>query len=708
VIQEHLTEHYPLEIVARATTVQDRCQALLANHFISDAPRVFAQTIHNICEYLAKAVPVIYAQIDWTAPEDDIEGDLRQLRNTDRIIQFLAQQLRYAEGAKIEKLPWSIVPSFDDLVSRFLPDVQIMLRAMWRYNYSFQLTNQRTFYLSLLSEYPDYLPGVDLEKDVLKEMKRPFHIVSFPSLEQKHILLHSLLGHEVGHLLVDAYLTEEREQTFIGRVMQEVVEYTDSSIAQMGPVEEEFKTVIRAQVLGRNVRLAKAYWRRALEEVLSDLVGALLFGPAALFSTLEMAMQGGYDVPPKEENEFYPPWRLRLRKVLRVLDEQGGWFPIPQNLFYDATSRAATVSTRVRLIRELVETKTDEIKIQADTLAGIAYREVDNEIINGVAYLLDDCNLKDQRPTASRLYALLPRLIERLDCLLPPDAYQETLQDHRIASFDEILNAVWFHRAAVQPFDKEGRTIKVDALRLRNTTNNLALKAIEFSWLARNYGESAGEGPPPEASDIIETPGVLTHRELEWWMERPLKERLVVTPLMSREETIGPSSVDVRLGNQFLVFRRESFPLLDVASPSPQASEMGRYQERIVRPMKRGFVLHPRQLVIGSTLEYIQVPKGLMCYVIGKSGWGRMGLVIATATKVDPGFRGCIALEIINEGEVPVVLYPGLPIAQLVFHTVVGHATYDGSYQCPIGPEFPKLTPPRASWKFWLPSKDHN
>ena len=57
--------------------------------------------------------------------------------------------------------------------------------------------------------------------------------------------------------------------------------------------------------------------------------------------------------------------------------------------------------------------------------------------------------------------------------------------------------------------------------------------------------------------------------------------------------------------------------------------------------------------------EYVQLPPGLMCYVIGKSSWGRMGLIIATATKVDPGFKGCITLEIVNEGEIPLVLYPG-------------------------------------------------
>jgi dCTP deaminase len=197
------------------------------------------------------------------------------------------------------------------------------------------------------------------------------------------------------------------------------------------------------------------------------------------------------------------------------------------------------------------------------------------------------------------------------------------------------------------------------------------------------------------------TGDALTRDEIRRWMEADdLGQRLVITPLLNVDESFGPSSLDVRLGNQFLVFRREAFERLDVGDHS-ESGDMGRFQHRIVQPLRKPFVLHPRQLVIGSTLEYVQIPPGLMCYVVGKSSWGRMGLIIATATKVDPGFRGCITLEIINEGEVPLILYPGLPIAQLVFHQTAGTSTYDGSYRCPIGPQFPKLSPAHPRWKFW-------
>ncbi len=43
---------------------------------------------------------------------------------------------------------------------------------------------------------------------------------------------------------------------------------------------------------------------------------------------------------------------------------------------------------------------------------------------------------------------------------------------------------------------------------------------------------------------------------------------------------------------------------------------------------------------------------------------------IATATIVNPGYRGIITLELANFGEIPIRLYPGLRIAQIAFYSL--------------------------------------
>jgi dCTP deaminase len=190
-------------------------------------------------------------------------------------------------------------------------------------------------------------------------------------------------------------------------------------------------------------------------------------------------------------------------------------------------------------------------------------------------------------------------------------------------------------------------------------------------------------------------------------MERSLEDRLVVTPLLDPASQIGDSSIDVRLGNEFILIRKRTFSSLNIAKTGALRDRIAKYQERIRIELQREFILHPNQLVLASTLEYIRLPHDIACYVIGRSSWGRLGLIIATASAVAPNFRGVITLELVNLGEVPLVLYPGVRIAQLVLHWTKGGAEYTGRYQCPTGPQFSRIYDDREL-EFWCPQIEGN
>ena len=487
--QRELAEHYVLEIAARAQTVQNRCDRLLEEDFFSEAPPAFARTVRRMCEFLAKASVAVYNDIDWTQPASEIEDDLRILRNTDRIVKIVAQELRYVEGARTERLPWSIVASFEKLVAAFLPDIQIMLRAMWQYNYAFHMLNQGAVYRRYLAPYADYVPDVDLESVVFCEMQRPFHIISFPSLEQKHILLHCLLGHEIGHLLVGRFITKEREAAFVATIQPDVAKLAEEELSTFPATNEDVRKALREQIVLRFLQEALFHWRRALEELLSDATGIMLFGPAALFSTLDLAIQTSLDVAPSADTDYYPPWRMRLRENLRLLDEPGGWFPVADALFRGDAERARRVNDRVLLVRSMVGIESDKAEISKSRLAVRAYAEVEKTVAEGHAYLLDDCGLKSHRPSAATLYERLPVLVERLDQRIPPNAFEQTVGDTRVASFAEILNAAWFHKVSMSPFDQSTGKLDPNGVAARNLMNNLTLKAIEFANLATEYTE---------------------------------------------------------------------------------------------------------------------------------------------------------------------------------------------------------------------------
>lgn len=169
-------------------------------------------------------------------------------------------------------------------------------------------------------------------------------------------------------------------------------------------------------------------------------------------------------------------------------------------------------------------------------------------------------------------------------------------------------------------------------------------------------------------------------------LKRPIDRRLVVMPLIDPEQ-IGDASVDVRLGTRFRVLRRTQDSGLD-----PQTvlqSEVERGQEEVVVPIGKQLWLHPGQFVLGATLEYLRFPNDLAADVVGRSSWGRIGLLVATAVMVQPGYRGTLTLELVNHGDGPIALYPGLRIAQLVVSPVLEPSkdSYAGKYAGSTGPE---------------------
>jgi dCTP deaminase len=124
----------------------------------------------------------------------------------------------------------------------------------------------------------------------------------------------------------------------------------------------------------------------------------------------------------------------------------------------------------------------------------------------------------------------------------------------------------------------------------------------------------------------------------------------------------------------------------DVTNRSIVRQVEKRLYDRKTLKHKSKFLLHPNQLILGVTFEYLSLPFDTFCQIMSRSSWGRLGLVVATAAAVQPGYKGCLTLELVNLSESPIALYPGLPIGQLVFTDVPSKGksvTYSGRYDCP-------------------------
>ena len=147
--------------------------------------------------------------------------------------------------------------------------------------------------------------------------------------------------------------------------------------------------------------------------------------------------------------------------------------------------------------------------------------------------------------------------------------------------------------------------------------------------------------------------------------DRTIKEelaagRLGVDPL--DPEAIQPASVDLRLDRLFRVFRSTARPFVDVREPVDDLTELVEIAE------DKPFIIQPASFCLGSTIEKITLPDDIVARVDGKSSLGRLGLLVhATAGYVDPGWTGCLTLELSNQSQMPIALYYGMRIAQVSF-----------------------------------------
>jgi deoxycytidine triphosphate deaminase len=166
-----------------------------------------------------------------------------------------------------------------------------------------------------------------------------------------------------------------------------------------------------------------------------------------------------------------------------------------------------------------------------------------------------------------------------------------------------------------------------------------------------------------------------------------VKQRLIVTPEVTL--VISGASMDVRIGRGFITFRRSSTAAFDALSADQRPREM---QEFVQKDWGGEFVLHPGELVLAATLEFMMLPGDLTAQVVTRSSYGRLGLLSATAVQVQPKFTGCLTLELVNLGQMPLTLTPGERVAQLVFTKVHPPVdTVDTKYSYPTGPQFSKV-----------------
>ncbi|HEX8846978.1 MAG TPA: dCTP deaminase [Pyrinomonadaceae bacterium] len=534
-----------------------------------------------------------------------------------------------------------------------------------------------------------------INENLIRDGKKPINtklpaqigVLSFAGLDTPDAFFLPLLGHELGHFIDFSGATPLHANS----------ELKDSSDITKDQVRDTMERVTGKWPdpgeVGRYWGLLREQKDTCLRELLADRLATRMLGFSFFVAQTRFLKSLTAWYQPKILESGYPGIKFRLSEILKHLTSDYRGNPLT---FLKPFSKTSIVAERLIKYIETWQEHLDSLvpftqqsKLFSETFAEPFAKLVEDAITPEALEILSRIA---QEAIPDELCAHLDndffKRIAQLELDLPPSMPQEGTD-----SFAAIMSAAWAYQI-VYGEERDNKEAKVnESFDEYSKTCRLILKAIE---LIPVYQSIYTESKKPQDEDIpndeefLNKRGTLSNTEIRRRVLLPITNpsRITISPL--RIDAINGASLDVHLGNWFAYARRTRLRGLKISDKEEMEllRSIGRSEAFI--PSDKTFLLHPGDLALGITQEFIALPQDVMAFVEGRSGLGRLGLFVATATQVAPGFHGVIVLELANAGTVPLELQPGFAIAQLIFQVMTDpvpeNMLYRGKYYCQIKP----------------------
>ena len=174
----------------------------------------------------------------------------------------------------------------------------------------------------------------------------------------------------------------------------------------------------------------------------------------------------------------------------------------------------------------------------------------------------------------------------------------------------------------------------------------------------------------------------------DWMIERDVK----IEPFAPQQSWPGVISYgltsygyDVRVGRNFKVF--EWVARGRIIDPK-------NFDPTLARDVVGDFcIIPPNSFALAETVEYLEIPRDVLCVCVGKSTYARCGIIV-NVTPLEPEWRGRVTIEISNTTPLPAKIYAGEGIAQILFLKAqepcrTSYADKKGKYQDQAGLTLP-------------------
>ena len=674
------------------------------------------------------------------------ESKIQRVLSLGDIVQELYSYLRYLRASIPIQTPPSIQLALSQLTNLYYPSRKdnkpiCLVRPQWKYNLTCvtitwdlkkilskidvldpeeELGKGLTplqFGTVLWKNYRNELPA-EKQNKLPKKPPRQLATLSFAGLDTHDTLLYPLLAHELGHFIDFSDDPPYNIRDPIKKIS--AIKYSD--------VRNILKNYFDKADLDKNAHkyLYELNERTAvcIKEILADLLATRMLGLGFFAAHSEflktLTKEKWYPIIGKEG---YPGLKFRLSIILnyllssRYVGNLSSFFSRYDNqeskdlLRYlekwrdrvgNNTSSKITDPVEAKLKKSAEESKyrdstatteTDQVEMELNNLAENAVQDTVKHLITAAEQLIPN-------KTCARLTESFFERIKYLRFELPPSIPNEHTQ-----AYAEIMAASWAYQILYGERIENRKEKLEERLEEYRKTCRLVLKAIELippttrsasdnipSDVPRKGLNSSKKAAQPIDRKVLFQRGVLERHNIQHRISIPIEHPSHLGVVPYDPDSVKHASLEVHLGNWFSFARRMKLGSIQPWRENDKKLLRTVGREKVFVPSDgvEKLLLHPGDLVLGVTKEFFSLPGDIMAFVEGKSGLGRLGLIVATASQVAPGFHGVIVLELANTGTVPLELIPEKPIAQLVFQTVTKELKlgdlYRENYHCQITP----------------------
>ena len=433
----------------------DQLDSLAAHEYPTSSPRGFIDFLRSILKGFQRRLA------------DDLDEATGKWL-CEVLIGF-GHHVKFLETASYPRIPWALISPVEKVIARLVPGSRVILRSDWDYNYSVERVID--VYRRALEPIRTYF-----EDSVFAPAAPEWNIVSLPMIDRANVLMHVMLGHEIGHRIAEQFLAAEDSAELQREITALVADgkWSDKNIEASGPL---FAMKAKQNLYNKILELRT----RGLEELISDLVGGRLFGLGLLFGLREFALVDVFDTAPKRP-DYYPPWRYRLRLLIDDMISERH-----QEFLGQINGAAAVLAIRdssvrdFKTVQELTAITPDLDAIKRDPLIAKAYGSIAKALPRVGPFLTQTLTGLQFDPAS--MTRTMPELLNRIALGVPPAEQGGVVVDFR----DAILAGALYKTARLPiPYDPDPSKRKW-SLEDDVTLSRLIHKALEYTHLASEF-----------------------------------------------------------------------------------------------------------------------------------------------------------------------------------------------------------------------------